>query len=457
MSQLLNNKSLNLDSITLNRWEELRNYNNYEIICYDDYNVDIRNKTNKCLLCGSYNFISELKITLNNCYYICHIRTNDGKKIKKMFHRLVMEHYFPQQDKSLVIDHIDQNKLNNNLKNLRWTTTAINNMNISKVDFVNELPDDAILCDNTILKTMRPVYFSETTKQFYEQCEGKYKICKWTKDYKLTFASNEGSGKRINIRVGGLDKLGISLTKEEIDNMNNEKEIKSEETNDSSKSNVNEENFYTRFANIDQTKYEWEPLRFFEDNYEVAIIDGYGVIRRVNYKNSKLKPKIIVGKFSKGLHVHRFLMNNNSPVKEREYRYAKILAIHYYPIEGYSLDDYDKLSIKKGFIKVKDLNLNTTKYSNSIKQSTQSCKIVNELPSNSIQITTYKSDGGKVYTLQNIYFCKSNNSLYEKDNLGNFYKREWIDGSCKININGHQITISLFNIYKQYIIKNKSN
>ena len=94
MSQLLNNKSLNLDSITLNRWEELKNYNNYEIICYDDYNVDIRNKTNKCLLCGSYNFISELKITLNNCYYTCHIRTNDGKNKYKAFHRLVMEHYF---------------------------------------------------------------------------------------------------------------------------------------------------------------------------------------------------------------------------------------------------------------------------------------------------------------------------------------------------------------------------
>ena len=437
------------NSIPLNQWETLRNYEHYNIICYDDYNVDIRSEYGN-LICGSYNFKSNSKESPNNAYYICHILDNDGKSIKKLFHRLIMEHYFPQEDKSLVIDHIDQNKKNNNLKNLRWTSNATNSMNISKINFVNELPDDAILCDNTILKTMRPVYFSETTKQFYEYCEGKYKICKWTKDYKLTFASNEGGGKRINIRVGGLDKLGISLTKEEIDNMNNEKENKSEETSDSSKSNVNEENFYTRFENIDQSKYNWEPLRFFEDNYEVAIIDGYGVIRRVNYQNSKLKPKIIVGKISKGLHVHRFLMNNDSPVKEREYRYAKILAIHYYPIEGYSLDDYNKLSIKKGFIKVKDLNLNTVKYSNSIKQSTQSCKVVNELPPDSIQITTYKSDEKRVYTLQNVYFCKSNNSLYEKDDLGNFYKREWFGGSCKINMNGHQITISLFNICKQY-------
>lgn len=68
-----------------------------------------------------------------------------------MFHRLVMEHYFPQENKSLVIDHIDQNKLNNNLKNLRWTTSATNNMNINKINFVNELPDDAILCYYTFL------------------------------------------------------------------------------------------------------------------------------------------------------------------------------------------------------------------------------------------------------------------------------------------------------------------
>ena len=216
------------NSISLKRWETLRNYNNYEIICYDDYNVDIRNKTDKCLLCGSYNFKSNNQETLNNGYYVCHILDNNDKPIKKLFHRLIMDHYFPQHDKSLLVYHIDQNKKNNNLKNLCWITFTIGTFNTDIVfntdiyNFVTTLPDDAILCDNTVVKTMRPVYYSETTKQFYEQCdagpyfyEQKWRICKWTKDFKLTFTSEYG-GKTVNICLEDLDKLGISLTKEDI-------------------------------------------------------------------------------------------------------------------------------------------------------------------------------------------------------------------------------------------------
>lgn len=351
------------NSIPLNQWETLRNYEHYNIICYDDYNVDIRSEHGN-LLSGSYNFKSNSKETLNNPYCICHILDNNGKYIKKLFHRLVMEHYFPQEDKSLVIDHIDQNKKNNNLRNLRWTTIANNALNTDIFDFVTELPDDAILCDNTVLRTMRPVYFSETTKQFYEQCEGKYKICKWTKDYKLTFASNEGGGKRVNIRLGGLDKLGISLTKEDIaKNQNISSSIVKEESN----------NFYKRFENIDQSKYKWEPLKYFEENYEVADVDGYGVIRRVNHKNiKKNKSNIIVGKISsKGYHVHRFIMNNDYPSPNKEFRYAKVLTMHYYPIDDYTIDDYSELSIKNEFVKIKDLKFFTPKELNALKEASK--------------------------------------------------------------------------------------
>lgn len=67
----------NSNSIPLNQQEELRNYEHYNIICYD-YNVDISSEYGN-LICGSYNFKNNSKETPNNAYYIYHILDNDGK------------------------------------------------------------------------------------------------------------------------------------------------------------------------------------------------------------------------------------------------------------------------------------------------------------------------------------------------------------------------------------------
>ena len=41
-------------------------------------------------------------------------------------HRLVMRAFFPTDNKSLVVDHIDGNRANNNANNLRWVTRRQN-------------------------------------------------------------------------------------------------------------------------------------------------------------------------------------------------------------------------------------------------------------------------------------------------------------------------------------------
>ena len=54
-------------------------------------------------------------------------------KIKfKTVHRLVAEHYIPNPDGKSCVDHINRNKSDNRVENLRWVTSHENSQNIGK-------------------------------------------------------------------------------------------------------------------------------------------------------------------------------------------------------------------------------------------------------------------------------------------------------------------------------------
>lgn len=53
----------------------------------------------------------------------------DGKVKHFLIHRLIGLHYIPNPNSYPEIDHIDRNKLNNSIDNLRWCDRSINNQN----------------------------------------------------------------------------------------------------------------------------------------------------------------------------------------------------------------------------------------------------------------------------------------------------------------------------------------
>ena len=59
---------------------------------------------------------------------LCH----NGKSKTYTRHRLVAQYYIPNPMNLPVVDHIDRNKENNNVDNLRWTTILFNSHNVGK-------------------------------------------------------------------------------------------------------------------------------------------------------------------------------------------------------------------------------------------------------------------------------------------------------------------------------------
>jgi len=87
-------------------------------------------------ICANGNVINDktkrvLKVTPDKTsgYRRYCIINDDGKKKMMLCHRLVALALIPNPDQKEMIDHIDRNRLNNNINNLRWVTNSENQIN----------------------------------------------------------------------------------------------------------------------------------------------------------------------------------------------------------------------------------------------------------------------------------------------------------------------------------------
>ena len=72
-----------------------------------------------------------LKATISSNKYL-NIYLIDPETCKRksyLLHRLLAIHFVANKDSKKYVDHIDRNRLNNSLTNLRWVTSQENNLN----------------------------------------------------------------------------------------------------------------------------------------------------------------------------------------------------------------------------------------------------------------------------------------------------------------------------------------
>lgn len=124
-----------IESIRLKgeEWRDVVGYEGYYMVSSLGRVISTCKKLNRRSKSGNqYTIVSHprlLKQQISNRGYYIVMLTNNYKRDMSYVHRLVAEAFIPNPNHKPQVDHIDTNRLNSRIDNLRWCTQSENNLN----------------------------------------------------------------------------------------------------------------------------------------------------------------------------------------------------------------------------------------------------------------------------------------------------------------------------------------
>ena len=172
----------------------LNGFPDYEIL--NEYPFTIRNKSNKI----------ELSETLNSGgYLVCRL---NGRLYYK--HRIIALQFLHNPDpiNNDVIDHINHDRTDNHLHNIRWCSSSDNNRNKSSYngvdyEFVDNIPDDAMIVDFYDTRNKHHefefYYFHNDVFYFYNGINYRILHVNYSKSGNAVVAMNDINNRRVSV------------------------------------------------------------------------------------------------------------------------------------------------------------------------------------------------------------------------------------------------------------------
>ena len=184
-------------------WQELIDFeNDYEI--FTEYPYQIRRKSDGLIISEWING-GYVKICLNNYNYLKHVI------VAKQF--LFNDDPINKTD----VDHINHDKTDYHIENLRWVSRSDNCKNKSshcgvKYEFIDELPNDCVIIDHYNQHRFdEHVFYSVSENQFYKEVAPSY--------YRLMHQNIKNRNSHYVSIKSTLNKLVNVFTKKVIQNI----------------------------------------------------------------------------------------------------------------------------------------------------------------------------------------------------------------------------------------------
>ena len=158
-------------------WKEINNFSKYEISNYGN----LKNKDTQ----------KNIKPAIKSGYLNISLTDNNGIRKSFKIHRLVALNFIPNPENKETVNHINHNKLDNNINNLEWATTTEQNNHKRK-------------CKKEIqeLVSSRAVYrIDKDTNEKLELYQTIRFASQWVFDNKLTSITDFNNGNNIKTKI----------------------------------------------------------------------------------------------------------------------------------------------------------------------------------------------------------------------------------------------------------------
>ena len=143
-------------------WKNIDGFNDYKISNLGKIITCKYNKENFLVPSISRNGYLRIKLYKNNKIYYCNI------------HRLVAENFIKNKDNKPQVNHIDGNKLNNNINNLEWVTSSENIQhahNTGLMENANKIRSKKMINNNLGIYNRHKIYSSKLNITFDSQTD----------------------------------------------------------------------------------------------------------------------------------------------------------------------------------------------------------------------------------------------------------------------------------------------